>query len=141
MTDDRHGSDDRDHLRQHLEMRRRRVIEDLQRCLMRMREVDGRAAATENVEEDASDIDVGLIDIMNATITRIDAALDRLADGSYGRCARCHRPIAEARLRALPFAVCCQACETTREHDAAMRRARASLWDEQRLTMWAREEG
>lgn len=142
MTDDSHGMGDRDHLRQELEARRRQVVDDLHRRLSRIRQVDGRAVASEPVEDDTSEIDVGLVDIMNTTVHRIDAALERLAEGVYGRCARCHRPISEARLRAMPFAVHCQACETTREHDAAVRRARSRppTWDETRIMMMRTRE-
>lgn len=38
------------------------------------------------------------------------AALSRIGDGTYGSCARCGRPIAEARLRALPLAITCVTC-------------------------------
>lgn len=37
-------------------------------------------------------------------------ALDRVEDGSYGRCVRCGRPIAAERLAALPLAVTCIDC-------------------------------
>jgi len=38
-----------------------------------------------------------------------------LKAGKYGSCVDCEGEIAEQRLRALPFAVRCQACEETRE--------------------------
>lgn len=40
----------------------------------------------------------------------IDAALRRLDDGTYGRCARCGQPIAPARLAARPTATMCIRC-------------------------------
>lgn len=40
----------------------------------------------------------------------IDAALDRIAHGRYGTCARCGEDIAEARLEAVPHAALCQSC-------------------------------
>jgi len=40
----------------------------------------------------------------------VDAALDRLADGTYGICARCGRPIAPARLEARPMSTMCVEC-------------------------------
>lgn len=40
----------------------------------------------------------------------IDAALGRLADGSYGRCVTCGDPIAQARLAARPAATTCIRC-------------------------------
>jgi DnaK suppressor protein len=48
-------------------------------------------------------------------VTRIDEALVRLDAGEYGSCRECGSGIAEQRLRALPFAVRCQACEERRE--------------------------
>jgi RNA polymerase-binding transcription factor DksA len=43
-------------------------------------------------------------------ITRIRAALKRIADGTYGDCARCSDPIGEARLDALPWTPLCRRC-------------------------------
>ena len=47
--------------------------------------------------------------------SRIDEALERLAEGRYGACDDCDRDISEARLRAMPFAVRCKSCEQHRE--------------------------
>jgi RNA polymerase-binding protein DksA len=43
-------------------------------------------------------------------LTQIDAAIERLADGSYGVCERCGQPIAAARLAARPTATTCITC-------------------------------
>ncbi|MBO3759338.1 TraR/DksA family transcriptional regulator [Ciceribacter sp. L1K23] len=40
----------------------------------------------------------------------IDAALDRIAAGTFGTCAKCGEPIGEARLHAVPYTPFCQAC-------------------------------
>ena len=37
-------------------------------------------------------------------VKEIDAALQRIEDGTYGQCERCGRPIDEARLKAVPTA-------------------------------------
>jgi DnaK suppressor protein len=50
-------------------------------------------------------------------LKQIDAALRRLEEGSYGDCFECGAEIAQARLRALPFAVRCRECEQSREAD------------------------
>jgi RNA polymerase-binding protein DksA len=47
-----------------------------------------------------------------AELVAVDAALARLADGSYGRCTRCGQAIDRARLEALPVAETCMACAT-----------------------------
>jgi DnaK suppressor protein len=41
----------------------------------------------------------------------VDEALDRLDTGDYGICLGCDEPIAEKRLRALPWARYCVACQ------------------------------
>lgn len=45
-----------------------------------------------------------------AEIPQIRAALKRIADGSYGVCARCGAEIPEARLDALPWTPLCREC-------------------------------
>ena len=47
-------------------------------------------------------------------LTRIDAAMTRLADGTYGICERCGQPIAAARLAARPVATTCMDCASRR---------------------------
>jgi len=67
------------------------------------------------------------------TLSRIDAALRRLDEGSYGQCFECGDEIGETRLRAVPFAVRCKDCEAIRElaaqraHTAAERRTVSAL--------------
>jgi len=41
------------------------------------------------------------------TLAAIDAALERIEGGTYGRCERCGNPIGEERLEALPWATLC----------------------------------
>lgn len=43
-------------------------------------------------------------------LKRIDAALARIAEGTYGDCLKCGEPIAKARLTLLPEAALCKTC-------------------------------
>jgi DnaK suppressor protein len=43
-------------------------------------------------------------------VKEIDAALQKILDGTYGKCDACHKPISLARLRILPAARFCRAC-------------------------------
>jgi len=61
------------------------------------------------------DLALALLRMKMETVVRIDQALVRLDEGSYGRCLTCDLEIAEPRLGALPFAVRCRDCEGTRE--------------------------
>jgi DnaK suppressor protein len=51
-----------------------------------------------------------LISQAHEQLARIDMAVRRLAQGSYGICERCARPIAPARLAARPMTTTCIAC-------------------------------
>ena len=46
---------------------------------------------------------------------QIDDALKRLDDGSYGVCQQCNQPIAMSRLKAVPYASMCIACQRSKE--------------------------
>jgi DnaK suppressor protein len=48
-------------------------------------------------------------------ILEIDAALNRMAAGSYGKCQKCGREIGIKRLRALPATTLCINCAAARE--------------------------
>jgi DnaK suppressor protein len=94
-----------------------------------------RAEAGETSELDIQDdIDFALIQMKSETLAKIDEALARLEDGTYGYCFECGEEIAEPRLRALPFAVRCRDCEEAREvaeqreRVLAMRRGGSSLF-------------
>ena len=85
--------------------------------------VQGVLDAAEASEADIQDdIEFALLQMKTETLGKIDEALARLEEGTYGNCFECGREIAERRLRALPFAVRCRSCEETRE--AAVQRSR-----------------
>jgi DnaK suppressor protein len=48
-------------------------------------------------------------------LAELDAAEQRISDGSYGVCARCGQPIAAARLEARPEARTCVSCAAVRQ--------------------------
>jgi DnaK suppressor protein len=47
------------------------------------------------------------------TVDEIDAALDRIADGTYGRCTQCGIAIPPERLELRPYAAGCVACQAS----------------------------
>jgi DnaK suppressor protein len=53
-----------------------------------------------------------------ARINRLTAALERVMDGTYGRCELCGRDIEQPRLEALPEAVTCRECQERTERVA-----------------------
>ena len=61
------------------------------------------------------DIEFALIQMKAETLNKINEALARLDEGTFGYCFECGDEISERRLRALPFAVRCKDCEEARE--------------------------
>ena len=112
-------------LRRMLQARRREAQGDVQGRLHDVR-ADGPTPVVhdaEHVEADIQDeLELALIQMRAETLVRIDEALVRLDAGEYGLCAECDREISEPRLRALPFAVRCTACEELREQSDARER-------------------
>lgn len=66
------------------------------------------AAATQVFEQQR---DLALRDRSTQQLELVDAALGRLEAGTFGACLRCGKPIAPARLEALPWAAHCIDCQ------------------------------
>ena len=117
-------------LRQILHDRRRAMQAIVQSRIRDVRSDRAKDVIDEIEHSDADihgDIEFAVLQMQTETLTRIDAALVRLDAGEYGSCVSCGGEISETRLRALPFAVRCTACEERREQgDAQTRRLAAS---------------
>ena len=48
-------------------------------------------------------------------LNQIDSAIERIDDGSYGRCETCDGRISKARLEAIPYAAQCVRCASQQE--------------------------
>ena len=75
---------------------------------------------TQDVADDAANtyarqMLLGMSERERQNLREIDAALDRIDEGSYGICEECSEPISEARLKALPYATLCVDCKADRE--------------------------
>ena len=49
-------------------------------------------------------------------IAKINTALARIQEGSFGSCEACEEPIEKRRLEARPFSTLCVACQEQHEH-------------------------
>jgi RNA polymerase-binding protein DksA len=68
------------------------------------------ATATLNRE-----IDYSLEENSEHLLGSIDEALRRIENGTFGKCVRCGKPIAEERLEAIPYATRCIDCQRLAE--------------------------
>jgi RNA polymerase-binding transcription factor DksA len=62
--------------------------------------------------------EVGLEQTLRAHMQQVNHALARIEDGTYGTCERCGKPIAKARLDAMPEATLCIECKGEIEQQA-----------------------
>jgi DnaK suppressor protein len=72
------------------------------------------AAATQVFEQQR---DLALRDRASQQLELVEAALARLEAGTFGTCVRCGKPIAPARLEALPWAAHCIDCQAIVDHE------------------------
>src|SRR6476659_882331 len=126
-------------LKKMLEDRRRELLNEVQG---RIRDVRLEGSKDRDVldQGESSEVDIqediefALIQMKSETLGKVDAALRRLDEGTYGNCFECGEEIAEARLRALPFAARCKDCEEAketaerRERTLAQRRGSSALF-------------
>jgi DnaK suppressor protein len=99
--------------------RRVRLQESLRARVAERRASDatwGAEQATNAVEALRTDLEVSMLDRASRQAVEIDSALERLAQGQYGMCRDCGEFIGLGRLRALPFAQRCTACQTDTEN-------------------------
>ena len=100
-----------------LEDRRREIPEKLRslREAIPAASQDVRDAEEQSVDEFVQEVDLALMQMKSDTLKKIDQAILRLEQGTYGHCEECEQEIASARLRALPFAVLCRDCQEATE--------------------------
>jgi len=140
-TGERMAQDRYSELKRSAEERRREIMKEVQGKIR-----DGRSEgannpthgvldAAETSESDIQDdIEFALIQMKAETLHKIEEALRRLEENTFGYCFECGEEISERRLRALPFTVRCKDCEEAREvaqqreRVVAQRRGAASLF-------------
>ncbi|MFH0926339.1 MAG: TraR/DksA family transcriptional regulator [bacterium] len=66
------------------------------------------------------DIDYKILRIHSENLKRVDEALVKLEEGSYGVCKECGGSISEKRLIAIPFTSYCIECQRKREREESL---------------------
>jgi DnaK suppressor protein len=105
---------------------RRREIQDKLRSIRQT--MDDQSSVVRDTEEQSvndfvHEMDLALLEMKADTLSRIDDALRRLANGSYGVCEECGQEIPEPRLKALPFATRCREDQEREEERVAQERS------------------
>ena len=102
--------------KQLLEMR-----DDLMKTVRNQRIAESAGQDTgDSVDQASASIERELLfelsDNERVTLDQIEAALRKIDKGNYGLCESCKKPIAKARLDALPFARYCINCQNSSEN-------------------------
>lgn len=120
--------------------RRRRLIERIHqgKSLTATRATQG-AGDEADVAVDAVDHELGLriAEIRSQEMVKVEEALQKIGEGTYGNCAWCGKRIPAARLLAMPAATLCVACQKEFERAEAEEGPGAG-WD--RIAESSREE-
>ncbi|CAN5735933.1 hypothetical protein BH23ACT5_BH23ACT5_10910 [soil metagenome] len=109
---------DNDRIRLHLEEQRVRLVDQLDdlgatpsgdlRSDVDFGDSFADAAATTSERTER----LGLVESLKVQLDETDKALERLAEGGYGICASCEKPIPPARLEARPESTLCVECKS-----------------------------
>ncbi|CAN5379410.1 RNA polymerase-binding protein DksA [soil metagenome] len=100
------------------------LLEQRSEVLNRMREFRSETLAPVGERGDEGDRATSELDLSRAVrdqeranmlLPKIDRALHRISNGSYGLCEACEEPIGVARLKARPVATMCIACKEEQE--------------------------
>jgi DnaK suppressor protein len=99
-----------EHFKRRLQAKERELLLDIERL-----EEDARVAGEREVRDETDDATVseGTSEslqestLASATLTQVRDALQRIEDGTYGKCIACGRQIEPARLEAVPWAAYC----------------------------------
>ncbi len=103
-----------------LQAQRQQVLDEVREKIAASGEGLGFANQSKITEDDAladaaAEMDVSMVIRESQELQVIEAALARIADGSYGICIDCGGEIAGARLKAYPTAKRCLPCQEKNE--------------------------
>jgi RNA polymerase-binding protein DksA len=110
-----------------------RLLEERERVLSEISELDedlsksleessGESPHDQHMAENATatlgrEIDLTLQDNAKATLIKIDRAMHKLEDGTYGQCDKCGKPIGAGRLEIAPYSTLCVDCKRLDERN------------------------
>ncbi len=92
-----------------VEHARARLLEQRSFRVKQLEELAG-SGRDRMVPEAPQEIEEALRTAADAALADVDAALRRIEQGTYGRCARCAALVSRARLEAVPSAPLCWSC-------------------------------
>jgi DnaK suppressor protein len=118
-------------LRRQLEDRRSEIQDDVSFMAEEMRSIgveqdDENGSLGNHIAEDGASVAeaeriVTVTEDLQDILAQVDAALERMNEGTYGICQRCGNPVGEERLEAFPYVAFCIECQSRIEREQAFR--------------------
>ena len=118
-------------LRNRLEGRKAEIESDVSYMADEMRSIgveqdDENGALGNHIAEDGASVAeaeriVTVTEDLQDILAQVDAALERMNEGTYGVCQRCGQKIGEERLEAFPYVAYCITCQEIMEREQALR--------------------
>ncbi len=111
---------EREQLREALTLEKQRLLRNAQEGLsfaMNRERTVGRDSIDESMEEELFSTELRLRDREKWLLNKINAAIERLDNGSINECEDCGEPIGMKRLLARPVTTLCIECKESRERE------------------------
>ena len=118
-------------LRNRLEGRKAEIESDVSYMADEIRSIgveqdDENGALGNHIAEDGASVAeaeriVTVTEDLQDILAQVDAALERMNEGTYGVCQRCGQKIGEERLEAFPYVAYCISCQEIMEREQALR--------------------
>lgn len=118
-------------LREQLEARKSEIESDVSFMSNEMRSIgvdqdDENGSLGNHIADDGSNVTeaeriVTVTEDFQYILAQVNAALERMDEGTYGICQSCGRPIGEERLEAFPYVAFCIECQSRIEREQALR--------------------
>ena len=108
-------------MRTRLERERQSLLSDIEALDVENQAQQDDYGVGNHVADDATEVftrerNLALRSNAEDLLAQIDAATQRLDEGTYGSCARCGKEISTERLEARPYAIYCITCQSEIEH-------------------------
>ncbi|MCD6030160.1 MAG: transcriptional regulator, TraR/DksA family [Thermomicrobiales bacterium] len=118
-------------LRKQLEVRKTEIEDNVSYMADEIRAIgidqdDENGSLGNHIADDGSNVSeaerlVVISEDFQEILGQINAALERMEEGTYGICLRCGKPIAAERLKAFPYVAYCIECQSIIEREQALR--------------------
>jgi DnaK suppressor protein len=96
---------------------------------LRKKSSDTGDAADLAFDSGSEEISSHLVELESRELTKVERALERLKQGTYGVCEVCQKKIPVTRLNALPFSTTCVECQREMELEGIWDAEGSGNWD------------